>query len=50
MIYFNFLNAGSIGKPGVEFYGQHTNHETAVTRLVFIPNAVQFNNCELCNV
>ncbi|XP_049951670.1 lethal(2) giant larvae protein homolog 1 isoform X2 [Schistocerca serialis cubense] len=26
------------GKPGVEFYGQHTNHEAAVTRLVFIPN------------
>ncbi|KAJ9577607.1 hypothetical protein L9F63_005794, partial [Diploptera punctata] len=26
------------GKPGVEFYGQHTNHESAVTRLVFLPN------------
>lgn len=26
------------GKPGVEFYGQHTNRESAVTRLVFLPN------------
>ncbi|XP_068084416.1 lethal(2) giant larvae protein homolog 1 [Anabrus simplex] len=26
------------GKPGVEFYGQHTNHESAVTRLIFLPN------------
>ncbi|GLG99587.1 Uncharacterized protein GBIM_06018 [Gryllus bimaculatus] len=26
------------GKPGVEFYGQHSNHESAVTKIVFVPN------------
>ncbi|PNF23205.1 Protein lethal(2) giant larvae [Cryptotermes secundus] len=26
------------GKPGVEFYGQHTNHDSSVTQLVFLPN------------
>nr|CAD7457896.1 unnamed protein product [Timema tahoe] len=26
------------GKPGVEFYGQHSNHDSAVTRLIFLPN------------
>ncbi|GLV32955.1 lethal (2) giant larvae [Carabus blaptoides fortunei] len=25
------------GQPGVEFYGQHQNQESAVTRLVFLP-------------
>nr|CAD7427944.1 unnamed protein product [Timema monikensis] len=28
------------GKPGVEFYGQHSNHDSAVTRLIFLPNEV----------
>nr|UYR00238.1 lethal(2) giant larvae protein [Plectrocnemia conspersa] len=28
-----------VGKPGVEFYGQHTNSDVAVTQLVFIPGA-----------
>ncbi|XP_046389547.1 lethal(2) giant larvae protein homolog 1 isoform X2 [Ischnura elegans] len=27
-----------IGKPGVEFYGQHQNSESAVTKIVFLPN------------
>ncbi|XP_063241015.1 lethal(2) giant larvae protein homolog 1 isoform X2 [Bacillus rossius redtenbacheri] len=26
------------GKPGVEFYGQHANHESAITKLIFLPN------------
>ncbi|GFG32827.1 hypothetical protein Cfor_06328 [Coptotermes formosanus] len=26
------------GKPGVEFYGQHTNHDSSVMQLVFLPN------------
>lgn len=37
-IFFNPLL--SFGKPGVEFYGQHTNHDSAVTQLVFLPNEV----------
>ncbi|XP_071444804.1 lethal(2) giant larvae protein homolog 1 isoform X2 [Hetaerina americana] len=27
-----------LGKPGVEFYGQHQNNESAVTNIVFLPN------------
>jgi hypothetical protein len=33
----------SFGKPGVEFYGQHTNHDSSVTQLVFLPNEVSRN-------
>jgi hypothetical protein len=37
-IFFNSLL--SFGKPGVEFYGQHTNHDSSVMQLVFLPNEV----------
>ena len=37
-IFFNPLL--SFGKPGVEFYGQHKNHDSSVIQLVFLPNEV----------
>jgi hypothetical protein len=40
-IFFNLLR--SFGKPGVEFYGQHTNHDSSVTQLVFLPSEVSRN-------
>lgn len=27
-----------VGKPGVEFYGQHQSNESSVTKIIFLPN------------
>jgi hypothetical protein len=41
IMFFNLLL--SFGKPGVEFYGQHANHDSSVVQLVFLPNEVSHN-------
>lgn len=32
------------GRPGVEFYGQHTNPEAAIIQIKFIPGEISINS------